>query len=249
MVANRDLTLATDLDGTFLGGSEWQRRDFYHYLQSRRDRLRLIFVTGRDLDFVQSLSQQADIPSPDYVIADVGTTVIDGRTWQPLTAVQAWIDHGWDHANERVRSLLAAEPGLRPQPIAAPRRVSYYYEPDRLQTATLDKIRAAGFDYILSAERYLDVLPAGVCKGTTLLKLLTAIDATGDRTITAGDTLNDLSLFATGLRGIAVGNAEPCLRRALRAYNNVYISPYPGTAGIWDGLRHFGCAIAATASP
>ncbi len=247
MTANRPFTLATDLDGTFLGGSESQRRDFYRYLEAHRDRLTLIFVTGRDLDFIQNLSAQPDLPTPDYAIGDVGTTVVDGRTWQPLAAVQDWIDQCWGDAGDRVRSLLADEPGLALQPMQAPRRVSYYYDPARLSAATLDKIQAAGFDVVCSAERYLDVLPRGVCKGTTLLRLLDVLAAGGDRTVTAGDTLNDLSLFATGLPSIAVGNAEPRLQQAIQALDNAYLSPHPGTAGIWDGLQYFGCAaIAAT---
>ena len=49
---NPNLILATDLDGTFLGGSDEQRHDLYEHLNQRDDAL-LIFVTGRDLDFIR----------------------------------------------------------------------------------------------------------------------------------------------------------------------------------------------------
>ena len=42
------LILATDLDGTFLGGSDSQRRRLYDAISARPDAL-LVFVTGRDL--------------------------------------------------------------------------------------------------------------------------------------------------------------------------------------------------------
>lgn len=58
--------------------------------------------------------------------------------------------------------------------------------------------------------------------------------------ITCGDSLNDLSLFQTGLKSIAVGNSEPKLVNAIQTLANVYHSQEPGLHGIVDGLNHFG---------
>ena len=57
--------------------------------------------------------------------------------------------------------------------------------------------------------------------------------------LVAGDTMNDLSLFQAGFNGVAVGNSEPPLRRAIAGLSNVYASPLPGAAGIADAIRHF----------
>lgn len=38
MNSNHSLVLATDLDGTFLGGSSQQQSEFYQYIQEQRDR-------------------------------------------------------------------------------------------------------------------------------------------------------------------------------------------------------------------
>ncbi|WRH65421.1 MAG: HAD family hydrolase [Planktothrix sp. GU0601_MAG3] len=74
MITNNTLVLATDLDGTFLGGSPQEQQEFYNYLQSKRDRLLLIFVTGRSLEFTLRLYEEKKtiIPRPDYIIGDVG---------------------------------------------------------------------------------------------------------------------------------------------------------------------------------
>ncbi|NES65858.1 MAG: HAD hydrolase family protein, partial [Okeania sp. SIO2D1] len=80
MSSDYPLILATDLDGTFLGGSDEQRAEFYEYLQKYRHRLLLVFVTGRDIEFVQSLSEDSKFPYPDYIIGDVGTTIVHGKT-------------------------------------------------------------------------------------------------------------------------------------------------------------------------
>jgi hydroxymethylpyrimidine pyrophosphatase-like HAD family hydrolase len=58
--------------------------------------------------------------------------------------------------------------------------------------------------------------------------------------VTAGDTLNDLAMFETGLMGVMVGNAEPELVAQLPRLPRVYRARADGCAGIAEGLRHFG---------
>jgi hydroxymethylpyrimidine pyrophosphatase-like HAD family hydrolase len=69
------------------------------------------------------------------------------------------------------------------------------------------------------------------------------VDALGlpdDRVLVAGDTLNDLSLFQTRFRGVAVGNAEAPLVDAIDGLPDVHHSAHPGCAGIADAIEHFG---------
>lgn len=240
MNANHALVLATDLDGTFLGGSDQQRAEFYQYIEQWRDRVLLVFVTGRDLDFISGLCEDPAFPKPDYIIGDVGTTIVGGETHDPVPEVQDWVAQRWGEANARVKEMLANEPGLELQPVDTQRRVSYYYEPEKLQESTVKKIEDAGFDCILSADLYLDVMPKGISKGPTLLKFIEAMGLNSDNVIPCGDTLNDLSLFETGLKGVAVGNSEPKLVEKIKTMENVYHSPHPGVAGIWDGLKVYG---------
>ncbi|BBK43861.1 hypothetical protein STVA_38810 [Allostella vacuolata] len=233
------LVLATDLDGTFLGGSAAARRQLYDAL-SARDDVVLVFVTGRDLDFIRDLVDTPGMPRPDWIVGDVGTTVVDGRDFRPLAAIDGEIARRWGDAGQRVRALLADEPGLQLQPTRFRHRVSYYYDPARLRPETVAKVEAAGFDCLLSAETFLDVLPRGIAKGPTLLRLITAQGLPADRVLVAGDTLNDLSLFQTRLKGVAVGNSEPKLLEAVAGFDWVHRSAEPGAAGIADALRRFG---------
>ncbi len=242
------LVLATDLDGTFLGGSDSQRAAFYDHLNRWRDQVTLVFVTGRDLDFIQALRAQPGFPQPDYIIGDVGTTIVNGETLKPVSVVQDWVAARWGAANDQIKAMLADEPGIELQPVPTERRVSYYYKPAELQQSTVDKIVAAGFDCILSAELYLDVMPQGISKGPTLLKCIEALGWNADNVIPCGDTLNDLSLFQTGLKSVAVGNAEPKLVAKIKDMANVYHSPEPGVAGIWDGLRVYGKDLGTAAT-
>ena len=233
------LILATDLDGTFLGGSEQQRAQFYQQIQAKRDDLLLIFATGRSLELIEKLYTRPNFPQPDYIIGDVGTTIYDAKTLEPVTAVQDWIAQTWNGASERVKTMLADEPGMKLQDVNPLYRVSYHYQPQKLQPSTLEKIKSAGFDCILSGDKYFDVMPKGISKGPTLLKLISTLNLNPDNVVTAGDTLNDSTLFQTGLKSIAVGNAEPKLVAEIQTMDNVYHSPYPGVAGIWDGLKNY----------
>lgn len=235
----RRLVLATDLDGTFLGGTPDERQALYHWLMQHRDAITLIFVTGRDLPFIHDLIADDDVPRPDFIIADVGTTIAGGPDLQPLPELEAPIAAAWRDGGNTVRTLLANAPGLRLQDTPFRHRLSYFYDPDTLDPETLTRIEGAGYDWLLSADTFLDVLPRGISKGPTLMRVLDHLDLPTDRVLTAGDTLNDLTLFTTGLAGVAVGNAEPALRERLAGLPKVYQSRGHGAAGILEAIaRH-----------
>lgn len=233
-----NFVLATDLDGTFLGGSDDDRRALYDRLNQRDDAL-LIFVTGRDIDFIDALIETPGMPRPRYIVGDIGTSIYDGKTLQPLSELEAPINAAWNDAAPRVVALLEGEPGLVLQDTPFRYRVSYDCDPASLSPDAAAKVEAAGFDCLLSADRFFDVLPKGISKGPTLVRLVEALGLDAGNVLVAGDTMNDLSLFETGYRGVAVGNSEPRLAAAVSDMPNVYRSPHPGSAGITDAIRHF----------
>ncbi len=239
--ADSPLVLATDLDGTFLGGSTRDRAELYRYIQRHRSDIVLIFLTGRDRRAVQAVfvDESVPIPVPDYIVYDVGTQIVDGRSLAPVVDLQSWIDRRWNNANQQIIQLLANEPGIELRPVITKNRVSYAYQPTEINNSVLEKIAQAGFDYILSDDTYLDVLPKGISKGPTLLRLIRTLGCGHDNVVCCGDTLNDLSLFTTGLKGVVVGNAEQKLIAQTQKMINVYHSKFPGARGIWEGLIHY----------
>lgn len=231
--------LATDLDGTFLGGTPEQCAELYQWILARREEIVLIYVTGRSLTTMSDVLR--DLPvQPDQIIADVGTSVYSGSEREPLRALDAWLDGGWPaDAKSRIEAVLRQHPDLAPQPIVEGRRVSCFYSDQVLALAASEAVEALGYDVLLSAERYLDVLPRGVQKGPTLLRTLSTLGLNPQRTLVAGDTLNDLSLFQTGLAGVAVANREPLLTQALAGLPHVHLSEYEGAAGVLEALQRF----------
>ena len=113
-------------------------------------------------------------------------------------------------------------------------------DPQSFDHSLIPELQAEGVDCLLSDNRYFDLLPAGVNKGSTLLALLEWLEADHATVVTAGDTLNDLAMFETGLKGVMVGNAEAALQEHLSRLPSVYHAQAAGCAGIAEGLRHFG---------
>lgn len=68
------------------------------------------------------------------------------------------------------------------------------------------------------------MLPRGVQKGSTLLRTLNHLELSLNKTFVAGDTLNDFSMFESGLTGVVVHNSESALKQALVDRENVYFS-------------------------
>lgn len=241
--ADPQLVLVTDLDGTLLGGTVAERRALYGWLRERRQQVLHVFCTGRDLDSIGRLLQQDQslgLTPPHLVIGDVGCTVACGTSLVPLPQAVEPIEARWRDKPARVAPLLAGAAGVSVQPGTANRRLAYHYDPDHFDHSLIAVLEGLGVDCVLSDNRYLDVLPAGVNKGTTLLALLDLLELPAERVVTAGDTLNDLAMFETGLAGVMVGNAEPALRRQLPRLSRTYLAQAPGCAGIVEGLHHFG---------
>ncbi|MGA8009901.1 MAG: HAD family hydrolase [Thiomonas sp.] len=231
--------LATDLDGTFLGGDAAQRAALYDWIAHHRDDVVLIFVSGRGLDFMRQLASELPV-QPDHVIGDVGTSVATGPDFASLPMLDDWLDSCWPRdAQEQIDQIVRRHSGLEPQPHHGGRRRSFFYRnPEPAQQAA-SHLRALGFDTLMSDNQYFDVLPRGVQKGSTLLRTLAALGLPEHRTLVAGDTLNDLSMFQTGLTGVAVSNRETALDHAITPHKNVYRSAQPGAAGVLDALKRF----------
>ena len=240
-----ELVLVTDLDGTLLGGSTPERRRFYRWLAQQRERVLHVFCTGRDLGSIARVLREDEpigLAAPHLVIGDVGCTVACGASLLPLPLAVDPIEARWRELKGRLAPLLENQPGLSPQPLSSNRRLAYYVDLEHLDPRLITRLEAEGADCLVSDNRYFDVLPAGVNKGTTLLALLEWLEADPATVVTAGDTLNDLAMFETGLMGVMVGNAEPDLVAALPRLPQVYRARGEGCAGIAEGLRHFGFA-------
>lgn len=236
------LVLATDLDGTFAGGSPGDRRRLQHILADHVDAL-LLYVTGRSVAATRRLMVEAPLPRPDVLIADVGTTVVRGGDFEPVVAIERELGVGWP-GGAVVRERIAGLDVVVEQELDVPRRVSYWLADGAAMDEAIGRVRerldGLDLDVVGSAARYVDVLPGGVNKGTTLRRVLAWLGRPERDVVVAGDSLNDLALFDTGLSGVVVGNSEPDLLARVGHRAHVYVAAGHGAAGILEGLGHFG---------
>lgn len=231
------LLLATDLDGTFLGGKPECREQLYRIISTREDII-LSFVTGRGIESVISLLKDPSIPNPDYIICDVGATIIDGTTFQPIQPIQQEIEAAWP-GNQAVRFKLSQVRGLLPQPVPQTRRCSYFFDQTTDMNLLFELVADLGCDIVVSGGKFADVLPKGVNKGSTLKKLINFLEFPVESILVAGDTLNDLSLYETGFKAVVVGEAEPALLEATLNKSHVFTAVDPGAGGILQAIKHF----------
>jgi HAD superfamily hydrolase (TIGR01484 family) len=241
-LSDRTFVLATDLDGTFLGGSEAERVALYEWIEARRDSVGLIFVTGRDPDFIVELTRGTPVPTPDYVVGDVGTTIArvppEGHV-EPIPELEAEIAEIWGEAGEAVRAALRDHPGLALQDTPFRYRVSYDMDPATFDPSARRIVEELGHEALLSADKFFDVLPRGVSKGPSLRRLVTHLGVEERRVLAAGDTLNDLSMLICGLPAVAVGNSEPALLAELPDAPHIHRATAHGAGGIMEAIAAF----------
>src|SRR5688572_2014263 len=104
------MLLATDLDGTLLGGKSLHKQQLYRFIRENAD-ARLVFVTGRGLESVIPILNDPIIPNPDYIICDVGATIVNGHTLEPVEHLQSGIERNWP-GRLKIMESLKDVPGL-----------------------------------------------------------------------------------------------------------------------------------------
>nr|WP_288256476.1 glucosylglycerol-phosphate synthase [uncultured Pseudomonas sp.] len=232
------MLLATDLDGTFLAGDPEDRLSLYQTIAAHPE-IKLAYVTGRSLEAVLPLLADPTLPQPDYIIADVGATLVHGDSLQPIQQLQSVVDARWP-GETQVASVI--EPfGLERQDVPQARRCSYFCTPEQATNPALREIAdELGCDLLYSAELYLDFLPKGVNKGSSLQALADWLELDHDQVLAAGDTLNDLSMLSASFHGVCVGQSETALLEATANHSRTLHASRPGCGGILEAFAHFG---------
>lgn len=228
------------MDGTFipLDGNEQNSADLVE-LQSELDcnHIALLYVTGRHHELVLDAIRSHGLPSPPWMICDVGASIYHSENGRNYDLVQEYADHlgqlVGDHDRSRIVQCLGAIANLRMQEDEKQSRykISYY-----CGAATIDKsvtaIRhqlgqdKAPYRVIDSVDPFtgdglIDLLPTGVSKAYAL-KWWAIHTGTDQAAITfAGDSGNDLAALTAGYCSIIVGNAdESVVAEAQRAHDS-----------------------------
>jgi hypothetical protein len=227
------LFLCTDLDRTLLpNGSQpesvFARKTFRRL--SAQPELMLSYVTGRYRLLVERAIRLYQLPVPDFVIADVGSTIyqIEHGVWQH---VQEWDDRigndwaGKTHAD--LKNLFTDIRALRLQERSKQNinklsyYVSLYTNHETLMAMMQSRLDAAGIRASLiwsidemASVGLLDVLPASATKRGAIEFLMHKNGFTYANTIFAGDSGNDLPVLTSPIHAVLVANASDAVRKA-----------------------------------
>ncbi|MDO6461934.1 HAD-IIB family hydrolase [Granulosicoccaceae sp. 1_MG-2023] len=260
--------LCTDLDRTLLpngaAAESARARDVFAALAARPE-LTLAYVSGRDLDLVSRAIEDYQLPLPDYIGGDVGTTLYhaeDGH-WQRLHAYEDTLLADWNgYDNASLRPLLASVPGLKLQPESRQNRckLSYFASLDtdpqalRQRAAQLLQKHSVRANLIYSVDEtagvgLLDILPGRASKRYAVEQLMKLAGFGLGNTLFSGDSGNDLDVMHSDIPSVLVANADLPTRNAVTAQvagGSVFIAGgnLAGlngnySAGIVEGLLHF----------
>ena len=257
--------LASDLDGTLipLERDAQRLREVAELVEAMkaREELALAYVTGRHLSLAQAGIEEIGLPSPDWFVCDVGTSVYrrtnggyepDPEYRQAMMAVLGGL------AGDDVRAAIGTVEGLELQEEEkqAEFKVSYYTRgrPEAFVETVQSRLDAAHARVNLVASHdpvsgrgLLDVLPAGIAKDYAVRYLHDASGVDEEHLVYAGDSGNDRAAMLTGYRVIVVGNADEALKKDLGIESvargiaeRIYFAEQPYARGVLEGLRHFG---------
>lgn len=266
------LLICTDLDRTLIPNGEQpespQARLLFRQLVSN-SQITLAYVTGRDQVLVQEAIAEYELPVPNFVIADVGSTIyeIKNNQWLRLTDWDNQISVDWQHKTQTdLVNFFADFDHIKLQEISKQglHKLSYYVSLNAELEPIITKIQAkltaekiqANIIWSIDEKAHvglLDILPLSANKYHAIAYLMKSQNFTLDNTVFSGDSGNDLDVLMSPIKSILVGNAHLDVKEKIQSAMNqvglkdsIYIAQGKSSklngnysAGILEGIFHY----------
>lgn len=229
----------SDVDDTLLG-HDAALCELVQALDRAGDRLIVAYNSSRPCASVRrTIATNPDLPLPDYLIGALGTEIQVGRSAELLPAYSRRLDDQWD----RPRLVeLAAELGLSPHPaeFQTPFKASYDVPGPDAHARLLRRLEQEALEakVIFSGGKNLDLIPIRAGKGQAVRFLRSYLAIDPACVVVAGDSGNDLEMFAAPHKGIIVANADEDLKRQRAAH--IYHAAAAHAGGVLEGLHYWG---------
>lgn len=268
----KPLLICTDLDRTLLPNGDspesvGARTKFAHLVS--QPEIKLAYVSGRHLALVEQAIRDYDLPNPDWIVADVGSSIyhpsLDG--WELLNQWSLHISSSWhDLCASEFLDIMPHMPFLvqQPQERLSVHKLSFYIPLSTDLSALKLAIRKCLKSHNITANLIysidentstglLDILPSRSGKLPAIDYLMRKQGLSAEQVLYAGDSGNDLSVLSSEVPAVLVANAHPdvaaqAMDAAMqkRTTKCLYLAQggYLGmngnySAGILEGINHF----------
>lgn len=233
--------LITDIDNTLVG-DDHSMYSLLEILDKYRNIIAWGVATGRSLELTLESMTENNIPIPDILICSVGTEIYYGPDLRNDKGWQQHISEGWKL--EEIGRALAGFPFLQLQEAEGQtsHKISYYMEDSPEHLAEVHRrLREWKLpcQVIYSHGRFLDILPMRASKGKAIKYLKYKFEFPPSKVMVAGDSGNDEDMLRGRNNGLVVGNHSEELKH-LKGRQTIYFSKKRYSAGIIDGLIHYG---------
>ncbi len=264
--------ICTDLDRTLIPNGPQpespRARPLFRALTARPE-VHLAYVSGRDLGLVQRAIRDWDLPEPDFILGDVGSSIYHryADDWELWPAWQDTIGPDWQGLkHDQLAALFTDLDALRLQEPEKQNRfkLSYYTSGDadrwKLVREMEHRLAAKGLKAHVTWSLdettdtgLIDVLPASASKHAAVEFLIEHRKYDPRLCLFAGDSGNDLPVLAGPVQAVLVANATAEVRaeawdlaQARGAAEQLYLArgDFLGlngyySAGILEGAAHF----------
>ena len=231
----QQIMICTDLDRTLLpNGPQSESVDARARFRAlvEHDQIQLVYVTGRDQQLVKAAMQHYQLPTPDYVIGDVGTTIYqidENGEWNEINQWQQHIEQDWNGYSHQQLSGLISQSDLRLQEPSKQNlhKISYYVPLKGDQRIISETIQTVFQQYSIKASLIwsidepkntglLDIVPASASKYHAIEYLLHWLKLNPAQCVFCGDSGNDMEVILSPLNSVLVANSSEAIQQMAR---------------------------------
>lgn len=233
----------TDIDDTLVGDDE-AMHSLIRLIKKHDDEIGFGVASGRSPKLIKEILKEKELPTPDLIIASVGTEILYGPDVDNLHPDEGWSAHiAYQWKPERIKEILSEFPFLKMQTEDGERpfKLSYMMEANNDYMAEIHNRLSENnlrYQLIYSHGAYLDVIPQRASKGKAIDYICKKWNISSTNVLVSGDSGNDYEMIYGKRLGVVVGNHSEELE-SLRNNKRVYFADNEYAEGIIEGMEHY----------
>ena len=260
------MLLASDMDGTVIpldsSPSRAEEIKALKYFVKSHQTIKLAYVTGRDFDLALQGIEQYDLPYPNFIVGDVGSSIYEytANQWEISQLYRNTLGNLWGNLSASdILNCLCSIDSLTPQEPnhQSEFKASYYCPVEVLDHGLIKVIETQLAEFGLQASiitsidsikncGLIDILPPNVSKEYALRFLQNYLSLSSEKVVFAGDSGNDLAAFLSGYQAIVVSNTPQSVKETVKSIaeqngylDKIFFASEPFAAGVLEGLEYF----------